>query len=141
MSYKEWNAVVSIAGGVVISAWVLLDALGNPPAGVADAAARLLWAILYVIIFNIVVIIIVTILVSIARREEFKDERDDERDIAINARGMRNGFVIASLAGLACLFVLAFGYDPTAAAYALFGGLMLAGIADAASRLVYYRIG
>jgi hypothetical protein len=82
-----------------------------------------------------------SILVSIARREEFKDERADERDQAVGLRGMRNAYFVASIAGVVTLFCLAFGVNPGGAAYALFGGLMLAGVVDAASRLVYYRIG
>lgn len=141
MSYKEWEAVVNVLGAIVIGAWVIFEALTNPATSVAEVAARLLWAILFVVLFNIAAMIVMTILVSIARREEFKDERADERDRAVGLKGMRNGYVVASIIGAASLFPLAWGYDPTVAAYVLFGGLMLAGVVDAVSRLVYYRIG
>lgn len=141
MSFKEWEAVVNIIAAIVIGAWVIFEGLTNPPATVAAVASRLLWAILYVVLFNIAAMIVVSILVSIARREEFKDEKADERDKLVGMRGMRNGYLVASIAGVASLFYLAFGADPAEAAYVLFGGLMLAGVVDAASRLVYYRIG
>lgn len=141
MSYKEWEAVVNIIAALVIGAWVIFEALTNPPATVAAVAGRLLWAILYVVLFNIAAMIVMSILVSIARREEFKDEKADERDKAVGMKGMRNAYLVASIAGVASLFTLAFGADPAEAAYVLFGGLMLAGVVDAASRLVYYRIG
>lgn len=141
MTYKEWEAVVQIAGAAVIGAWVLFEAVTSPASSVAEVAARLLWAILFVVLFNIAAIIVITILVSIARREEFKDEKADERDKAVGSKGMRNAYLVASIAGVASLFPLALGYDPVVTAYVLFGGLMLAGVADAASRLVYYRIG
>ncbi len=141
MSYKEWEAVVSIIAAMVIGAWVIFEALTNPPATVAMVASRLLWAILYAVLFNIAAMIVTAILVSIARRAEFKDEAADERDKAVGMRGMRNGYVVASIAGVASLFYLAFGADPALAAYVLFGGLMLAGVVDSLSRLIYYRIG
>ncbi|WP_423067436.1 hypothetical protein [Devosia sp. CN2-171] len=141
MTYKEWEAVVNILGAVVIGAWVIFEAVTSPAGSVAEVAARLLWAILFVVLFNIIAMIIMTILVSIARREEFKDERADERDRAVGLKGMRNAYVVASVLGAVSLFPLAWGYDPAVTIYVLFGGLMLAGVVDAASRLVYYRIG
>lgn len=141
MTYKEWEAVVNILGAVVVGGWVALEAIGNPAQSVAEVAARLLWAILFVVLFNIAAMIVMSILVSIARRAEFEDEPADERDSAIGMKSMRNGYVIASIAGAASLFPLALGYDPSVAAYILFGGLMLAGVVDAVSRLVYYRVG
>jgi len=141
MSYKEWEAVVSVIAAIVIGAWVIFEALTNPPATVAAVAGRLLWAILYGVLFNIAAMIVTTILVSAARRAEFKDEAADERDKAVGMKGMRNGYVVASIAGIASLFYLAFGADPSVAAYVLFGGLMLAGVVDSVSRLIYYRIG
>ena len=50
-------------------------------------------------------------------------------------------YFVASITGLVCLVMLAFGVEPALAIYALFGGLMLAGVLDAASRLLYYRLG
>lgn len=141
MTYKEWNAVIMIAGSAIIAVWVIFESMTNPAVGAAAIAGRLVWAIGLNIVLNIVLVIAMAILVSIARREEFKDERADERDLAVNARSMRNGYFIASIAGLVCLIVFAMGADPGLALYTLFGGLMLAGVADAASRLVYYRIG
>ena len=141
MSYKEWEAVVNVLGAVVIGAWVIFEAVTDPATSIAEVAARLLWAILFVVLFNIAAMILMTILVSIARREEFKDERADERDKAVGLKGMRNAYVVASTIGALSLFPLAWGYEPAVAVYVLFVGLMLAGVVDAASRLVYYRIG
>ena len=141
MTYKEWEAVLNILSAVVISAWVIFEATTNPATSVAEAAARLLWAILFAVLFNIAAMIVMTILVSIATRKEFKDERADERDKLVSLKSMRNGYVVASVAGTLSLFPLAWGYDPTAMVYLLFSGLMLAGVVDAVSRLVYYRIG
>ena len=141
MSFKEWEAVVSIIAASLIGAWVVFEALTNPPATVAAVASRLLWAILYGVLINIAAMIVTAIFVSIARRAEFKDEAADERDKAVGMRAMRNGYVVASIAGIVSLFYLAFGFDPSVAAYVLFGGLMLAGVVDSASRLIYYRIG
>lgn len=141
MSFKEWESVVNIIAAIVIGAWVVFEALTSPPASIAVVAGRLLWAILFGVLFTIAAMIAMSILVSIARREEFKDEKADERDKLVSLRAMRNGYVVASIAGIACLFTLAFGTNPAEAAYVLFGGLLLAGLVDAASRLVYYRIG
>jgi hypothetical protein len=140
MSYKEWEAVVNIIAALVIGAWVIFEALANPSATVAAVAGRL-WAILYGVLFTIAAMIVMSILVSIARREGFRDEKADERDKLVGLRAMRNGYVIASIAGVASLFTLTFIANPAEAAYVLFFGLMLAGVVDAASRLVYYRIG
>ena len=141
MSFKEWDAVIMIASGVVVSAWVLVQAVTDPAPDLTAVAMRLVWAIGATIVVNIVAIIVTTILVSIARREEFKDEKADERDRAIGAKAMRNAYFVASITGLVCLLMLAFGVEPALAIYALFGGLMLAGVLDAASRLLYYRLG
>jgi hypothetical protein len=141
MSYKEWEAVVNIIAAIVIGAWVLFEALTNPAPSISAAAGRLLWAIFYGVLFTIGAMIVMSILVSIARREQFRDEKADERDKLVSLRAMRNGYVVASIAGVTCLLYLAFGSNAAEAAYALFFGLMLAGIVDSASRLLYYRIG
>jgi hypothetical protein len=141
MSFKEWEAVVNIIAAIVIGAWVIFDALINPAPAIAAVAGRLLWAILCGVLFTIAAMIVMSILVSIARREQFKDEKADERDKLVGLRAMRNGYVVASIAGVTSLIYLAFGFNAAEAAYALFFGLMLAGVVDAASRLVYYRIG
>ena len=141
MTFKEMNAAVMLLGAVVISAWVLKDAIGDPTLTLPAMATRLCWAILASIVFNIVASIVFTILISIAQGREFRDEVADERDRLIGAKAMRNAYVVASLAGLAALIVWALGYEVTAGVYVLFGGLMLAGAVDAGSQLVYYRIG
>ena len=108
---------------------------------VAAVAARLLWAGLAMIVFNIVAAIGTAIIGSIVTRKEFKDEAADERDKAVYARSMRNAYFVVSVGGLAALLSLALGYDPAAAAYAIFLGGLLAGGAGALSQLIYYRIG
>lgn len=141
MSFKQWTAVVQIVTAIVVGVWLYNDAGGVLPASIEDAAERTLWAMGIVIVLNIVLSIVMAIAVSIARREEMKDERADERDKSINARGMRNAYFFAATGGLATLIYLAVGADPAGAPYLLFGALMLAGVADAVSRLIYYRVG
>lgn len=141
MTFKEMNAAVMLLGTVVISAWVLTGAIGDPTLTLSAVATRLCWAILASIVFNIVASIVFTILISIAQGREFRDEVADERDRLVAAKAMRNAYVVASLAGLAALIVWALGYEVTTGVYVLFGGLMLAGAVDAGSQLVYYRIG
>lgn len=141
MTFKEMSAAVMLLGVVVISVWVLRDALGAPEASLPEVATRLCWAIGASIVFNIVAIIVFAILVSIAQGREITDEAADERDHAVGAKAMRNAYVVASVAGLAALIVWAMGWEVTTGVYVLYGGLMLAGGVDAASRLVYYRIG
>lgn len=141
MSYKEWNAVIMVAGSVAIAIWVTVDALVNPVSEVSVIAGRLVWAIGFTVLFNILAVIGMTIVVSIARRQEFKDERDDERDVAITAKSMRNAYFVASITGLVALIIFASAADPGLAIYVLFAGLLLAGAIDAGSRLVYYWIG
>jgi hypothetical protein len=141
MTFKEMNAAVMLLGVVVVSVWVLRDALGTPDAALPEVATRLCWAIGASIVFNIVAIIVFAILVSIAQGREIKDEAADERDHAVGAKAMRNAYVVASVAGLAALIVWAMGWEVTTGVYVLYGGLMLAGGVDAASRLVCYRIG
>ncbi len=141
MSFKQWSAVIQLAGSAVVAIWLF----ANPPA--ADAmdfaaiARRLLWAVLALVAFNIVMTIVVVILVSIARREEMKDEAADERDRAIAGLSMRNAYAVGSIAAALALVPLALGADPILAAYALFAAPLLGGVTDAASRLVYYRLG
>lgn len=141
MTFKEMNAAVMLLSALVISAWVLRDALADPTATVQVVAARLCWAMLASIVFNIVAIIVFTILISIAQGRELKDEAADERDHSVGSRAMRNAYIVASAAGAGGIFIWAFGIDFTVGIYVLFGGLMLAGATDAVSRLVYYRIG
>jgi hypothetical protein len=142
MTFKEWTAVIQLAGLVVIGGWLASDFVaGAGDSSVAAVATRLVWAIGAVIVFNIVVTIVMAILVSIARGEEFKDERADERDVLVAAKGSRNAYAVVSLGAAAGLLLLAFGFDPRFGAYALFVAPMLGGAVDAVSRLVYYRIG
>lgn len=143
MTYKEWTAVIQLLSAAVIGAWLVSDVMGVGIGDdtVASVAMRLLWAIGAAVVFNIVATIVITILVSVARREEFKDEAADERDRLVGALASRNGYVVGSIAAALGLVMLAFGADPVVGAYGLFGAPMLAGLTDAASRLVYYRIG
>jgi hypothetical protein len=141
MTFKEWTAVIQVGTGVVVGVWLWRDAEGVMPATIELAAQRTLWALGGVIVLNIVASIVIAILVSIAQGEELKDERSDERDHSVNSRGMRNAYIVASIGGLGVLIYLALGGNPPGAAYGIFGVLMLAGMTDAVSRLVYYRIG
>ncbi len=141
MTFKEWTAVIQVGTGVAVGIWLYRDADGLMPATIELAAQRTLWAMGGVIVVNVVASIVIAILVSIARGEELKDERSDERDHSVNRRGMRNAYLVASIGGLGVLIYLALGGNPPGAAYGLFAALMLAGMTDAVSRLVYYRIG
>ena len=143
MSFKQWSALVQLAAQALVAAWLVRDALRAEtwPGPVSDVAEKLLWAVLFVIVFSIIANIVVAILVSIARGEEMKDERADERDKAVHARSMRNAYVVLSVGAGGALLLLALGVDPAVSAYALFGALIFASIADAASQLIYYRIG
>lgn len=141
MSFKEWTAVVQVAGVILIGGWVVLDALGGGwVQPLAAVAMKLLWTIGAVIVFNIVAIIVVAILVSIAQRAELKDEKADERDRLVATRSGRNGYVVTSLGAAIALGAVAFGAEPVVAIYALFAAPMLGGATDAISQLVYYRI-
>lgn len=142
MSYKQWNAVIMVISALVISTWVGLGlASDGPPADASAGAWQVLWAILYVIVFNVVASVVVTVVVSIVQREELRDEAGDERDLAVNARSMRNGYAVLSVATAGVIAALAFGLDTVLVPHALFGISMLAGGVFAASQLVYYRIG
>jgi hypothetical protein len=141
MTYKELNAAVMILSGASIAAWVAWQAVTAPASDLESVAWRLLYAIGLNIIINIALMIVATILVSIAQRAELKDERADERDRSISDRSLRNGYFAVSVGGLAVIIMLAMGQGPIVAAYALFGVLMLGGLIDPVSRLVYYRIG
>ena len=142
MSFKQWNAVIMLAGVVAIGLWLAADIAGGAAqAGAAAVATRLLWAGLIMIGFNIAAAIGTAIVGSIVTRAEFKDERSDERDKAVYAKSMRNAYFVVSVGGIVTLFLLALGYGPVAAAYAVFIGGLLAGAAGALSQLVYYRLG
>lgn len=141
MTYKELNAAVMILSGAGIAAWVAWQAMTVPAPDLESVAWRLLYAIGLNIIINIALMIVATILVSIAQRAELKDERADERDRSISDRSLRNGYFAVSIGGLAVIIMLALGQGPIVAAYALFGVLMLGGLIDPVSRLVYYRVG
>lgn len=141
MTYKELNAAVMILSGAGIAAWVAWQAVNDPAPDLVSVAWRLLYAIGFTILINIACMIIATIAVSIARREELKDERADERDRAINDRSMRNSYFALSVGGLGVIVAMALGQGPIVAAYGLFAVLLIGGLIDPISRLVYYRIG
>jgi hypothetical protein len=143
MSFKQWNAMLMLSSAAIVGGWVVVDLLtaGMPRTGVAAVAARLLWAGLAMIVINIAAAIGTAIVGSIINRAEFKDERADERDKAVYAKSMRNAYFVVSVGGLVTMFVLALGYDPSIAAYTVFGGGVLAGAAGALSQLVYYQLG
>ena len=96
MASRELQAVITIAGQLLIALWVLRDVGANPDAyaTVSAAATKLVWAIGYVIVFSIVVNILARIVLSIVRREEFKDERSDERDRAIARRAGNSAYYV-----------------------------------------------
>jgi hypothetical protein len=130
-----------VLGGVGVAGWVAWQAATDPAPNLESVAWRLLYAIGLNIVINIVLMIFATVAVSIAQREELKDERADERDRAINDRSMRNSYFAVSIGGLAVIVALALGAGPVVAAYALFVALVIGGLVDPVSRLVYYRIG
>ena len=143
MTFKEWTAAIQVLSGIAVAGWLGIEAMGG---GIADGtvqgvATQLLWAIGAVIVINIVAVIVIAILVSIARGEELKDEAADERDRLVAGKANTIGYALTSIAAALGLGALAFGADPVVGAYVLFGAPMLGGIADAVSRLVYYRIG
>jgi heme/copper-type cytochrome/quinol oxidase subunit 2 len=140
MTYKELNAGVMIVSGAGVAAWVAWEAMTAAAPDVVSVAWRLLYAIGLTILINIVLMILATILVSIARRRELMDERADERDRAINDRSMRNSYFALSIGGLGVIVALALGQSSIFAAYALFAVLLIGGLIDPVSRLVYYRI-
>ena len=141
MTYKDLNAGVMILCGAGVAAWVVWQAVTAPAPDLESVAWRLLYAIGLNILINIVLMILATIVVSVARREELKDERADERDRAITDKSLRNSYFAVSIGGLAVIIALAMGQGPIVAAYLLFAGLMIGGLIDPISRLVYYRIG
>jgi formate/nitrite transporter FocA (FNT family) len=143
MTFKEWNAASMLAGQALVTAWLVDDAMraGALERSVAQVSRTLMWATAAMVAFNIVATIVVAILVSIVRREELKDEAADERDRAVQTRSMRNAYIALSTGAACSLLLLALGFDPVVAAYALFSALMLAGATDSASQLYYYRFG
>ena len=143
MTFKQWQAVISLTAQVLITGWLVSEAMRQPvpDATVAAAATKLMWAMLALIVLNIVLNIIIAIAVSVARGEALKDERADERDKAVNTKSAHNAYFVLSVAALATLLMLALGVAPVVGAYALFGAMMLAGAADAVSKLIYYRFG
>jgi hypothetical protein len=144
MTFKEVTAAVQLLSVLVVAAWVWSQVGGNPEvtASMAAAATMLVWAIAISIVFNIVAIIVFAIVGSIIQGREMKDEAADERDRVVIDRSSRNGYIVMSIAAALALLLLAFAnVAPVFAVYALFVAAMLGGAADAASRLVYYRIG
>ena len=142
MSYKEVNAAIMVVSAIVISAWVVYDALaGGVAATVPDAAVKMLWAIGYTVALNIVASIVAAIVLSIVQREELKDERADERDHLVSSKGMRNGYFVLSIGVALVLIAQALGLDPALGPYALFGISILAGAVFAGSQFLYYRFG
>jgi hypothetical protein len=143
MTFKQWQAVITLVSQVLIAGWLVRDATRHPvlDATVAATATKLMWAMAALIVINIVVNIAIVVAISIAQRKEFKDEKADERDKAVIAKSGRNAQYVLSVAALGTLLMLALGADPVIGAYALFGAMMLAGATDAVSKLIYYRIG
>lgn len=141
VTYREWNAVIQLAGLVVVGGWLLMDAIGGSGTPeVAALGAKLLWAMAALIGFNVVAMVVVTVLVAVIAGETLRDERADERDRAVNARSCRDGYVVTSSAAALALLALALGVDPTFGIYALLVAPMLGGAAESVSRLVHYRI-
>jgi hypothetical protein len=139
MTFKEWQAVITLVSEVLVVGWLVLNPV--PDATVVAVATRLMWAIGVLIVFNIVVNIAVVIAISVARQREFKDDPADERDKSVIARSARNAQFVLSFAVVLTLLGLALGVDPVIGAYALFAALMLSGVADNVSKLIYYRTG
>jgi hypothetical protein len=141
MTFKEWTAIVQLAGQAVVTVWLVYDAthLAAVYWTIPSVATKLLWVIGFMVAFNIVGLILVSIGVAISRREELKDERYDERDHAVVNKSNRNAYCTVSFGGIAILIFYATGQDPVLGIYLLFAILMLGGTADAGSRLFYYR--
>lgn len=141
MSYKEWDAIIMVVGGLAVMAWVGMGAMAEPDLGLAPLATRLLIAVGLSIAFNIAAHIVIAIVAGILQRKHPIDEPADERDRALMQRAMRNGYLVSSLGALGSLIVLAMGHSAQTGIYVLFTALMTAGIVYAASRFLYYRLG
>jgi hypothetical protein len=130
MSFKEWTAVVQLAGQAVVTVWLVYDAthLAAVYWTIPSVATKLLWVIGFMVLFNIAGLILVSIGVAIARREEFKDERPDERDQTVFNKSNRNAYHTVSAGGLVTIVFLATGQDPVLGLYVLFAILMLGGV-------------
>ncbi|MEO6013760.1 MAG: hypothetical protein ABIQ30_09285 [Devosia sp.] len=143
MTFKQWNAAIMIVGQILVTIWLARGGWQLPGVdqSIAGTAVKLLWVVGFMIAWNIVLAITIAILVGIVTRRELVDEPDDERDRVINLKASRNAYFAVSIGGLIALLLFALKIDPIVGVYVVFGALMLGGLADSASRLVYYRIG
>lgn len=141
MSFRELNAAIALVVSVIAAVWLAREIAGGLPEDLSAAAMRLVWAVGVLVVVNLVGIIVTVIAIGIATRTAVRDEKADERDRHINARAMRNAYVVASAGGALTILALALGVDPVLAVHGLFGALLLAGATEAASALLYYRIG
>lgn len=143
MTFKEWTAALQLVGLAIAATWLLLDATHRAAADwtIAAVATQILWVIAFMVVFMIAGLIAVSVGLAAARREEFKDVQPDERDLAVEAKSCRNAYRTVAFGGIAVLIFFATGQDPVLGIYVLFGTLMLGGLAEATSQLVYYRIG
>lgn len=140
MSYKEWQAVIQIAGVVLVLGLLLAGVFGPLADTPLEVARRLLWAVGAAIGFNVLATVVVSVVLTAARGEQFEDAPADERDTAIDTRSSRIAYAVTSAAAALCLVPIAMGADPLIAVLALFFAPLLGGVSHAAALLVYYRV-
>lgn len=141
MGYKQWTAIVQLAGVVVVGIWLATEAGAGLSGTVPAMATTLLLATGGLVVFNIVGMIIVTILVTMVQQRPLKDEPADERDDLIDARSSRIGYIVTSALAVLTLVPLTMGGDPALAVLMLFMAPLAGGVVHAAAQLVYYRLG
>jgi hypothetical protein len=143
MGYKEWTAIIQLAGAAAVGLWLAMEAFGaglgdGTPAGLA---IRLLWAVGGLIAINVIGMVIISVVLTVIRQKEFTDEPADERDDMIDARSSRIGYAVTSSLAALTLIPVAMGGAPTLAITMLFVAPLAGGIAHAAAQLVFYRLG
>jgi hypothetical protein len=137
MTSRELNAWVGLLSFVVVTAWVLAGA--GEASNLQQVAVRVGWGIIWLIVFNIVARIVLRIVLATMQRRNSVAEGDGGRDERSDGKAGRIGYAAAGLAVVAALMVLAVGGGADTGLYVLFTGLMLAGAANAAFRILYYR--
>jgi hypothetical protein len=148
MTYEERNNLVGILTGIVmICAYIWrisdLNVAGafDGPDGLMIWARAVLWLIGVGIVLTIITTILFSILHSIFTNNAAPSMIVDERDRMIGIWGMRVTWVVCSLAFIAAMFALAFGWTPFAILNMIVAGFAVGDLAGNLAKFGLYRFG
>ena len=148
MSYNEKNNYVELFSTLAIFGYYFFDmrklfeqgAFSGPDSS-SLLGQKILWLLAAFIVIHVVVQILFAIGMAVITRDHKPSYVIDERDQLIELKGMRVGYFVLGGGFVACMVLLATGYDTALVFNLIVAAFALGSVGDNFTRIIMYRMG